>query len=1001
MLIRVNAASEGIKAYLETGRKKGREFERDLIDERIPLAGDIELLDAIIDAIETKRHGDARYLHITLGFAEQFTSAEACGPGQINAQRLHEIVEAYRELLMAAYDSSEYMLYAEAHIPKVTHELNASSGDYEARLPHVHIVIPTRNLESDRYLNPFGYGEATQWAAQAIQEQINQRFGLRSPLDSRRGSEGLQHPLSRHVAGFDGQSPKQIRAYLASLVASRQVDSFDGLVEAARAIGAVTVRRGKDDDYINVKPGWADKGINLKEFGRAVFAGAAEALRQDGSARDWDADVARWVEQGAFEARYVASPRMRKAYKAMTPEARAAFIDTRRAETRARLAAYDTPIENQLVDAAGAAIVQAVSRVEEGGTPTPRSVGLANRLARLIKDLKHGRPQPTHKPARRNRGAAAADRPDLREHSVRDGNTVRRRLGQDAREAAGAPEGQLGPDQGPSRNRSDAELKARADPRRVLDAAQRRFGIDPAVYGIAPGKDGTPRILHEGRQYNLGDFFTKHLQRLWAEARAILVECQPQDAGAGDASQSHHDPSDPGTDLGRDSQRAGLLRRAAAAVARGRQAIADPATIARYFRRRNLGAALEAALRGLRQDRAPDQEPLSAEERVARSAAAIARARLLARDPQRLRGALRRREIGQALAIALRRLTANPPRRSQTVIQTIAASMHRKDVAHDRLKSETNPAVVLAAAQRLYGIDVAQYTIGTGRDGLPRILHGGKQYNLGDFFTKHLRRPWAEAEQVLRDCYHASLAGALPPPDQVLWRQFNRWRSRAFEELAAKRAEEGAGFRARVLAARDLYKRRKAAAQPLAGRQRAAAVARARAERFVTEQTISGDRSQTKAASRVPPRNAHYREFLRSLASEGDTSALAELRRMAPHEAELDAKVTGAVSQPVFPLPSYTVDARGAVTYRSDAMPLVRDSAQGVAVLKADVKAYDAAIRVAIARYGRSLTFSGDDIFVAQMTAAARRTGLELTLRDASKPQAVPMVLRQRERFDR
>ncbi|MDP9902422.1 LPD7 domain-containing protein [Variovorax ginsengisoli] len=1110
MLVRVNAAAGGIKEYLETGRKKGREHDRELIDERLPLAGDIELLDDVIQSIQTKQEGDSRYLHITLGFSEQFTSAPECGPGQINAELLHEVVDAYRQALMAAYDPSEYLFYAEAHIPKVTHELNASTGDYESRLPHVHIVIPMRNLESDRYLNPFGHGEQTMWAAQAIQEDINRRFGLKSPLASRRDPAAPQHPLGRHVASFEGQSPKQIRAYLADLVAQGHVDSFEQLVEAASVIGVTTVRDGKDGAYLNVKPDWADRGINLKDLGRSDFDATARSLRQGVATPDFQQLATQWKEQGAFEVRYAhGSPRMRAAYKAMSPAERVAFLNQAREATQARLEAYDVPIERQHVDAAAQAIQRAMRQVEKEGVPTPRSVGLAERINSLIKEVKNGRPERVVGDDGNVDRAKSPDGSRVREDSGRDGKAVRRRSGRDAEEVARPAGRQLSADQGASRNLSDAELKSSTDPQLLLDAARKRFGIDPVDYFIRTGSDGAPRIVHNDKQYNLGDFFTKHLQRPWAEAREILVECHARTVAL---NTDTHETTIPGGDRTGDRSSQSLLSRSAAAIARGQQVAEDADKVARYLQRRSLGATLEATLRGLREDRPSNEAPLTPADRIerareaisratdrdidpeavraalsrrtlgqavsvalnsltldrppnlsktditlSRSAQAIARgqqiaddadkvARFLQRrdlgaaleatlrelrenrpsneapltpadrierareaisratdrdiDPEAVRAVLSRRTLGQAVSLALHSLTLDRPerRKSQTVIEAIAASAKPRQLHPDRLKTDTNPAIVLTAAKKLYGIDLADYSVGTGSDGAPRIIHKHKQYNLGDFLTKHLQRPWAEAQTVLRDCYHASISDALPPPDKVLWRQFSQWRERQFETVAARRSADGAAFRSRVLDAREEYKRRKAEAQPLPGRERAAAVARARADQFVAQQVIAVDRAKASAAARIPRRNAHYREFLVELASDGDTAALGELRRMAPHQPEPDAKISGARSQPVFPLPTYSVDAKGAVTYWAGESAIVRDSTQGVTVLKAQIAAYDAAIRVAIARYGRTLTLNGDARFVASMSDAARRTGLELVLRDASRPKASPVLINSRER---
>jgi hypothetical protein len=106
--------------------------------------------------------------------------ADADVIGHINAAIVKAVDEDYRKLLMNAYDPSEYVYYSEAHIPKLSHEFT-SSGEYVERLPHIHIVIPMRNMVDGKYLNPAGFGEMNIRYLDAIQEQLNSKYSLRSP----------------------------------------------------------------------------------------------------------------------------------------------------------------------------------------------------------------------------------------------------------------------------------------------------------------------------------------------------------------------------------------------------------------------------------------------------------------------------------------------------------------------------------------------------------------------------------------------------------------------------------------------------------------------------------------------------------------------------------------------------------------------------------------------------------------------------------------------------
>ena len=333
-------------------------------------------------------------------------------------------------------------------------------------------------------------------------------------------------------------------------------------------------------------------------------------------------------------------------------------------------------------------------------------------------------------------------------------------------------------------------------------------------------------------------------------------------------------------------------------------------------------------------------------------------------------------------------------RRPITVAETLLASRARVEPSPDRLKSDTSPAIVLEAAVRLFKIDLAHYGVGSGFDGTPRILHADKQYNLGDFFTKHLGVAWDAARPILTDCYHATLSDGLPPPNGELWKSFSAWRQQAFEDRREAGQRARAMSRARLVQAREEYKRVKINGRSLPVAQRLAAIAAARAAKLVTEAEA---RQLVQQLPRRPSRNAEYREFLTELANRGNLAALGELRRAAPPDVQPFDGVTGGKGGAVLPLPSYKIDHVGKVTYFKNEQSIVADSAKGVAVLRRDAAAYETALKVAVARYGKNLTLRGDQVFLDSMIAAARRSGLDLVIRDASKPRAQPIVLRAPE----
>lgn len=773
MLARISSGAAGVRDYLETARKKGREFERDLIDDRFVLSGDIDTMDAVIASIQTTQPGAARYLHITLGFSERFTVAEQHGPGEINLRTMAAATEAYRELLMAAYARDEYAWYAEAHIPKVSHDIHSTSGEAIERLPHVHIVLPMRNLVDGRYLNPTGYGQFNIQFQQAIQETVNRRFSLRSPLDALRDQAPMQ-ALARHKPMPDVTSAKQLKEVLHERIAAGEIVSFEQLVQAARAFGAVRVRQGKDGDYVNVKPAWAAKGINLKAFTRDVFSEDRAAARaQEISARakrpDFEAVLQDWKDRASLEARFLTSAN-RKRYHALEPEAKAAWL-------------------------AGSAIqARALVRAEVGDSP---------------------------------------------EHPIQYKET-----------ASHEPADQL---------------------QLVTVAALQS--------DLADGRREEPPESIAG---------VRHLSQL-------------------DMAQY------PGPDQ--------LLLQPHASDGLGPQDRAD---------------------RAMR--RAGDRDSATA--------------------------------------------TGDAGRLKVDVAAGLNCDIGSGAPTPDQLKGDTSPSLVLEAAARQFGLDKSQYDITSGRDGAPRIRHEDKHYNLGDFFTKHLKVPWAQAQQILERCYYATLADSLPAPDRKLWRSFTEWRSRKFETAVRMKAQGSVDVSREILEARTKFKAIKASVHRLAAAKRQVLLAQARAEQLVAIEAAKAKARKRREEHALPSRNAMYRAFLTELANGGQLNALAELRRLAKPDPDVSQTITGRKSRPVFPQPRYRVDHAGKVIYYQADKAVVTDSVKGVSVIEAADGSYALALKVAVARYGTHLTFNGDAIFMQRMVAAARNSGMRLSIRDAAKPTA-------------
>lgn len=243
MLIRISGGESGIKDYLEDGQKQGRDYSREELDERVILDGDLKLTDAIINKMDND--GD-KYLHITLAFKED----------DISRDSLQAITQDFKAFAFSAFQDDEYSFYAEAHLPRIKSYTHAKTGEVVERKPHIHIIIPKYNLLSGESLNPFGLVERQVKYLEAIQETLNNRYGLASPKDNRRALfTDDSEMLSRYKGdAFKGGS-KAFKSALLTALLARQITDYDDFKTLLAEQGEVKIRNaGKDNEYLWISP---------------------------------------------------------------------------------------------------------------------------------------------------------------------------------------------------------------------------------------------------------------------------------------------------------------------------------------------------------------------------------------------------------------------------------------------------------------------------------------------------------------------------------------------------------------------------------------------------------------------------------------------------------------------------------------------------------------------------------------------------------------------------
>ncbi|OOF75847.1 hypothetical protein BKG96_10445 [Rodentibacter caecimuris] len=278
MIVEIGGGNSGIAEYLEKGLKQGRIFSRDELDQRVVLEGDLELTNEIINSIED--NDQERYLHITLSFRED----------DISNDLLQAVTAEYKSLLMSAYNDDEYNFYAEAHLPKIQSIEDSKTGKMIERKPHIHIVIPERNLLTGNKLLPTGYTDTVNVKnipyLDSIQEYINYKYNLESPKDfMREGGHHSANVLSRIKGDFFGERQSQFKAQLVDEISSGKINTLDSFQRRLSDFGEVKIRnKGKPNQYFAVKlpedkkftnlnhPVFSEKAIVTKSLPKADIA---------------------------------------------------------------------------------------------------------------------------------------------------------------------------------------------------------------------------------------------------------------------------------------------------------------------------------------------------------------------------------------------------------------------------------------------------------------------------------------------------------------------------------------------------------------------------------------------------------------------------------------------------------------------------------------------------------------------------------------------------------
>ena len=536
MIVEISSGKGGFKLYLEHGQKKGRDQHRDELDQRISLAGDLDVFEV---ATSTEEINGYKYDHITLSFSEDHVSDEI----------LQLAVAEFREHALAAWpqeDRHRIAFYAEAHRPRMTSYTNSETGAKVVRLTHIHIGLGKHDLLTGQAIAPLGFlGHSSDNLkyVDAWQESFNARHGLSSPKDNPKiAPEDAVDILARYTGhrpdalGSFNQQKSTFELTLQKEIIAQNVTTWDGFGKLLSAYGTVSKIRA---DQFN-------------ECYRIKLSGAHRAMRLQGV---------------FFQRQFIERPTVEK-IEILTRKAKAAYLEQmqpRKAPeylTKTLSEWHSTKARELRYLHTGSAFFRAVYLPAD----LPTRIEILNKLERQA----HGVPRSTHHPNRaltptRNRvpGMPICDMDAIQGRSemlLRDNTGVdvrasaaRESMGLGLRPADGGRGGRIGanrhgvhltdqtvgltqPSSVLARVQADlreryaqaadkekyAEIRKNIDCIQLLNRLNHSHGINPALHQVAKAKDGTPRIQCGSRALSPSDFLLKELGLPWREAAPIL-----------------------------------------------------------------------------------------------------------------------------------------------------------------------------------------------------------------------------------------------------------------------------------------------------------------------------------------------------------------------------------------------------------------------------------------------------------------------------------------------
>lgn len=848
---------------------------------------------------------------------------------------LREIVREFIEFAFAAYSEDEFAYYAEAHLPRLRSYTNAATGRFVERRPHIHIAIPKINLVSGGTLNPFGMVLQHQDFIDAWQEHINSKYGLASPKDHRRTRfiEDTEILEQMDAAPLTSRGDDLKHRILTALI-EQEIQSVDAFHTLLKSFGAVRIcSAGRPNEYITIKPRGGRQSITLRDD---VFSAAFISLPV--------------VEKRAHLIRQCAAECAGSDHEKLT-----AALDHWKS-SRLQSVGQRKALKSQILAAVLDRQVETVDAFREllkqFGEMRTRNAGRPN-------EYEHVKPPGSAK------GINMRDYVFSREFIELPTEEKRTRLCEDAtiEYCSAGPRG----DTPAALLETLAEWRSlRAREIKHINSGNRRLYL---AY-----KHGTReeklRILEEREQ--------RFAQRYRSTVPAIdLRQCFTPDT---------ENTDEDGND---------------------RYLQPGPATTASHQAPPTLGhlPRLSGGHLVCDTDRSHLLLPGDALHQLVHPRAQ--------RDHELRRPHSCPEAVQQTINPATGRSTDSLiGQLHRDLREEITAANHEKTPDLSAIKARLDLRQLLVALSKSHGVMLEKYSIAKAKSGEDRIRCGTRNLNASDFLTKELHLPWVQAEQILREQYAHQRTNTCPPkphqePQMDLWQCFKTaTANRRTAEHKAAWARQRQAEQERRQAIRDAFEERQALLQrphASSASKRKANLSLSRIRKIEEERqlrtSIAAERNTLSELYRKPPLE-QYRDWLVGRAL-SDERALAELRRITVdirRDESASPVIYGtpkdSAANPTYHAPGLThrVDTNGDVTYLRDGVEILRDTSHKVYVLETSDDTIVMALRLAILKFGTTLSVTGDQQFQHRVAELAADQGLNIRFDN----DALNMIMEER-----